>query len=175
MDAGGFERLEEAGGESDGDAVLVPAHPSAPGRESQPQRIAQRAALQIRHQDLLGLIVAGGRYWSTRSRCRPDAAAECALPAHVPGGRERVRGERPGALTGHGDGAVTRQPVRPVLVSGLQRALDQQAPKTGAVEVQIGLDALAALQHQACDESVLGTELTLSSLPSVRVTPRASE
>ena len=71
------------------------------------------------------------------------------LPARLPRGRERVRGERAGALAGDSDGPVTGQPVRPVLVAGLQCPLDQQAAKTRAVDVQIGLDALAALQASA--------------------------
>ncbi len=159
MDAGGFERLEEAGGEPDGNAVLAPAHPSSSGRESQPQRIAQRAALQIGHQRLLGLIVAEEGTGVHVAIADPMLQRNAPLPAHVPGGREGVRGERPGALAGDGDGAITGQPVRPILVTGLQCALDQQAPKTGAVEVQIGLDALAAFEYQASDESVLRAKL----------------
>src|SRR5262249_19580953 len=57
VDARGFERLEKPRGQADRDAVPVPAQPPASGRESQLQWIAQRAALEARHQLVLRLIV----------------------------------------------------------------------------------------------------------------------
>src|SRR6185312_14367526 len=52
-----FERLEKSCGQPDRDAVLVPAQPPPSRRKSQRQWIAQRAALEARHQLPLRLIV----------------------------------------------------------------------------------------------------------------------
>ena len=47
-----------------------------------------------------------------------------------------------------GDGAVAGQPVRPVLVAGLQRLLDQQPAEATAVDEQVAVDAAAIVEPQ---------------------------
>ena len=50
-------------------------------------------------------------------------------------------------------GAVARQPMRPVLIARLQRLLDDQPAKSGAIDEQVAFDELARVQHQRFDES----------------------
>ena len=63
-----------------------------------------------------------------------------------------------GSLTGHGGRAIAGQPVVPILVTRVQRVLDQEAAKSGAIDEEISLDALAAVEGQRLDESVFGLE-----------------
>ena len=44
----------------------------------------------------------------------------------------------------------------PILVARMQRILDQQPAKPRAIDEQIGLDALTAVERQRLDEPVLG-------------------
>ncbi len=48
--------------------------------------------------------------------------------------------------------------MRPILIAGAQRLLDQHAAKAAAVDEQVGLEGLAALQRYRLDEAVLGPE-----------------
>ena len=57
------------------------------------------------------------------------------------------------AIAGHRDRAVAGQPVRPVVVAGLQRAFDQQAAKARAVDEQIALDRVARSRSVTCATS----------------------
>jgi hypothetical protein len=49
--------------------------------------------------------------------------------------------------------------MRPVLVAGVERLLDQQPAKAGAVDEQIRLDLRAIVQVQRADEAILGAQL----------------
>jgi hypothetical protein len=75
---------------------------------------------------------------------------------------ERVYG--PGVFTGNGHRPVARQPVRPVLVSGLQRLLDEQPAKPGTVDKQIRLNLRPVVQVQGADEAILAAQLHLHHL-----------
>ena len=66
----------------------------------------------------------------------------------------RVCEESGPELAGDGGGAVAGQPLEPVLVSGLQRALDQQAAKAAAVDEEIALDLLASLERHRGDATI---------------------
>ena len=52
-------------------------------------------------------------------------------------------------FTGHGPRAVVQQPVRPVVVAGLEVLFDQEATETGAVDPQVAFDALEVEQREA--------------------------
>ncbi len=54
--------------------------------------------------------------------------------------------------------------MRPVLVTGVQRLLDQQSAKTRAVDEQVGFDARAVVEHQGLDEPVRGAQAGLDNL-----------
>src|SRR3954466_14787995 len=85
------------------------------------------------------------------------------------GSSQRVDGSGAGAR--HGHRAVTRQPMAPVLVSGLQRLLDEEAAEARAVDEEIGLDDLpvlqgyggnvAALMHADVDDFAFGASYPL--------------
>ena len=55
----------------------------------------------------------------------------------------------------HRHRAIARQPVRPILVAGLQRLLDQQAAEARAIDEEIGLDLPAALERDRGDVAIL--------------------
>ena len=88
----------------------------------------------------------------------PVLQRDAPLPAGLAGGGARVRGRLGHARAGHGHGPVARQPVAPVLVTGLQGLLDQQAAEARAVDEQLALDALAAVEHDRFDEAVLAAQ-----------------
>jgi hypothetical protein len=86
------------------------------------------------------------------------------LPSGLVGGRA---GERVGAvpvIARDGERAITRQPLRPFLVSGGKRLLDQQPAETGAVDEQIASDNLPVGKNDALDETVLSSKLRVDDL-----------
>src|SRR3982074_190971 len=83
------------------------------------------------------------------------------LPSGRAGRRQGIGSELARALAGNCNGAVARQPLRPVLVTRLQRLLDQQTAKTRSVDKEIRLDALAALERQRLDKAVLAPKLNI--------------
>ena len=70
-------------------------------------------------------------------------------------------------MRGHGQRPIAGQPVRPVLVAGLERALDQQRAKAGAVDEQVGGADTAILQRDALDEAALAILLYRADLALV--------
>ncbi len=54
----------------------------------------------------------------------------------------------------HRHRAIVRQVLGPVHVAGLQRAFDEQAAETGAVDVEIGLQAVSLFEDDLIDEAV---------------------
>src|SRR5438270_12061451 len=86
------------------------------------------------------------------------------LPTNITRPRKRVRGHWPRPLACDRDGAVTWQPPRPILVSRLERPLHQYTAETSAVDEQIGVDLLAALERQRRDKAVVGPESNLLEL-----------
>ena len=81
------------------------------------------------------------------------------LPTRCACGGACERRELAGALARHCHGAIARKPVRPVLVAGLQRLLDQQAAKARAVDEEVRLDAPVVIQMQRADETILWAQL----------------
>jgi len=58
VNAGRFDRLEEAGGKPDGDDVADPVAPPHAGFEPDQPRLIERGGVEVRHQPLLGLAFA---------------------------------------------------------------------------------------------------------------------
>src|SRR5215467_1971095 len=86
MDTGGLERLHEAGGQPDRDAVPQPHPPAPPGYEAQRPRVGQRPAIEVAEQRVACFLV-------TEVRARIHVAVADAmlqrnapLPASVPCG-----------------------------------------------------------------------------------------
>src|SRR5258708_6182 len=87
------------------------------------------------------------------------------LPSGLAGGRYGIWSQLSRALAGNCNRAVTRQPVRPVLVTRLQRLLDEQTAKTRSIDEEVGLDPFAAVEGQRPDETVLTAQLNIHHLP----------
>src|SRR5207248_4809906 len=103
-------------------------------------RLGERFPVHIGEEGRRGLVIAD-------EIARIDVAVADAvlernapLPARLARGRTRVRGEWRSVLARRRDGAVARQPFGPILVSRVQRLLDQQPGKAAAVDEQIGLE-----------------------------------
>jgi hypothetical protein len=127
-------------------------------------RIRQRLAVQVRQQGRGGFVVA-----DVPARIHVAVAGavlqrNAPLPAGRARGGARIGRDRVHAFAGHGQRAVARQPVRPVLVAGLQGLLDQQPAEARAVDEQFAIDALAAFQRHRFDEAVVGALVHLADL-----------
>jgi hypothetical protein len=159
VDAGRLERLEEAARKPDGDAVAAPLPDAPAGAERQRPRLAERRAVKTREQEPAGGVV------REVAAAVHDAVAGAVLqrdapaPARVVGDRARVRDERPDRLAADGQRAVARQPVRPVLVAGVERLLDQQATEPRAVDEQVTGERTPAIEAQRGDAAGLGVEV----------------
>src|SRR3954452_13924277 len=77
------------------------------------------------------------------------------LPAARMRGRARERIEPFAMAARRGDRAVARQPVSPVLVTGLERLLDEQAAESRAVDEQLALDDLSVRHLDRFDVPIL--------------------
>src|SRR5437879_7954158 len=64
----------------------------------------------------------------------------------------------------HRDRPVARQPVRPVIVAGAERLLDEQPAKSGAVDEQVALDNTAAGEGNRLYVAALAVELHIDDL-----------
>src|SRR6185312_5990975 len=87
------------------------------------------------------------------------------LPTGRAGARHGKWSQLPRALARNCDSAVAGQPMRPVFVTCLQCLLDEQTAKTGGIDIEISLDALAALERQRLDKTVLAPKLNMHYLP----------
>src|SRR4051812_46171064 len=86
------------------------------------------------------------------------------LPPALMGGRAREWVWVARVAARRGDGAIARKPLRPVLVSGLERLLDQQPAKAGAVDEELAFDDPAVGKLHRFDESVLAAKLDVDDL-----------
>ncbi len=123
----------------------------------------------------------GGSLVVSQVRARVDVAIAGAMlqwnaPLPARGARRRacVRRRGAGLLAGYGHRAVAGQPVRPVVVAGGERLLDEQAAKTRAIDEQFAVDARAGLQGHRFDEAVRGAQahvddLALDALDATRL------
>ena len=78
VDAGRFQRLDEAAGQADGDAVASPGLAPLAGPELDDARLGEHLAFDVGQQALFGLRRRPGSGCSTPCRCRRGAAAGCA-------------------------------------------------------------------------------------------------
>jgi hypothetical protein len=156
VDAGRFQWLDETRGEAHRDDVGVPGELAAAGGEGEAAGLGERLALEVRLEGGERLVVVHELARIDDAVAHPALERDPPLPALGVGGGagERVRRTLVGGR--EGDGAVGGEPVGPVLVAGLEGALDQQAAKARAVDEQIALDTLAAREGDRFDEAVLG-------------------
>ena len=94
MDAGRFQRLEEAGGKAERDAIPVPHLAPLAGREAEPVGVGELLAVEVGEQQLLGGIVVD--MLARIDVAVADAVLErdAPLPARLARGRPRVGRER---------------------------------------------------------------------------------
>ena len=118
-------------------------------------RLRQRRAVEVIHQDSFGSV--GVHEFAAVDVAVAGAVLQrdAPLPARLVRGGAGQRHQRAVRFARHRNRAVARQPVAPVLVAGLQRFLDQQADHAGAVDEQVGRDALAAFHDHRVDEAVV--------------------
>ena len=160
IDAGGFQRLEETAREARARRnCAIHIFRRRPVVNRSTRGSASARAVEVGQQRGGGLVVA-----DVRARIHVAVAGavlqrDAPLPARGARRRARVRRRRAGLLAGHGHRAIAGQPVRPVLVAGLQRLLDQQAAESRAVDEQVAGDARAALQRDGFDEAVFAAQL----------------
>src|SRR6185295_599279 len=113
VDAGRLQRLDEAAGQTDRDAVLLPVLAALTRAELDDARLGQHFAFDVRQQRLLRLVV-----WKVAA-AEHDAVADAVLQRNAPLpsclARDRAR-VRPGFAHGFGlnrDGAVVLEPPPP--------------------------------------------------------------
>ena len=151
VDAGRFERFQEAARQAQRDDVAVPRALAAPGDEAKVAGVGLCLALDIRQQRRGGGIV--GEIAAAIDIAVADAVLErnAPLPPRLARDRPRVGERRADVGAGHRNRAVAGQPVRPVVIARCERALDQEAAKAGAVEEQVACDPLARGENQSGD------------------------
>src|SRR5690242_9725716 len=86
------------------------------------------------------------------------------LPPGFARDRERVGLEIRGALRRHGESAIARQPFVPRLVPSLERLLDQEAAKAGAVDEEIRRKLLASFERDRFDEAIGASQAHVDDL-----------
>ena len=156
VDAGGLQRLDEAGGKPHRHAVLVPMAVPLAGDEAQHPRFGEQLALDVAEQAAPGFVVAPVGAGEHHAVADAVLQRDAPLPARFPGDGSGVGNRRPHGFRLHGDGAIAGQPVPPVFVVHAQRLADQQAAKARAVDEEVAFDQLARLQANAGDEAALG-------------------
>src|SRR6185312_7971453 len=165
LDARRLERLQEAGGEPDRDAVAAPDLPAHTGNEREQPRLAKRAAAEAAEQLCSRLLF--GHEATAVDVSVADAMLQrnSPLPAGRTGTGHRVRCELRGALGGDGHSAIAGQPIGPVLVTRLQRLLDDQTPEAGSIDEELTADFAAIGERQALYEPVRRTQADIRYLP----------
>ncbi|MNV33775.1 hypothetical protein D3C71_1251560 [compost metagenome] len=156
MDAGRFQRLDEATGQPERHHVPVPGLQPAPAAERHQPGVAQGPSVDITQQ--LGLRLVIGHVAAGEDQPAADPVLQRDVPA--PPGLVRdgtgVGHRRRGRVGLHGNGAITGQPFVPVFIAGMQGLLGQQAAEAGAVDEQIAFDDLSVFQHQCRHGAVMG-------------------
>ena len=156
VDAGRFERLDEAGRQADRHTILDPRFAPAPGHEAQLARLSQRRRIKRIDQHLARLVVAGKRIavhvavaGAVLQRDAPDPAGALGAGAGVGCHLRELR-------AGHGERAVARQLLAPVNIARVHCVFDQQGAKARAVDEQIAFDTAAVAQLERGNEPGLG-------------------
>src|SRR6187431_2399733 len=154
VDVGGLDRLEEPGRQTQGDAVAVPYALASARHEGDVPRFVQRLAVQISHQDRNGVLLAHEATGVDVAIADAMLQRDAPLPAGAVRRGARQRDQWLHGAAGDRDRAVTGQPVRPVVVAGVQGLLDEQAMHARAVDEKITFDATTVVQHDGADESI---------------------
>ena len=140
VDAGRFQRLDEAARKADGNAVAVPGLAALARPELDDARLGEHLAFDVGQQALFGRVV--GEVAAAVHHAVADAMLQrdAPLPAGIARDRARVGNGRPHGLGLQRHGAVAEQLVRPVFIAHVQRVADEQAAKAGAIDEQVAFE-----------------------------------
>src|SRR5580704_10795047 len=164
VNGGRFEGFEEAAGQTERDTILVPEFLAPAGGESQEARLCRGFAVQIRQQRCRRLIVTDEAAAVDIAIADPVLQWNAPLPACLARRRSGEGCQRAGTLARYSHRSIAGQPVRPVLVSGLERLSDQQPAKAGTIDEQIRLELLAVIQVHSAYEPILAAQLDVHDL-----------
>lgn len=166
MDARRSERLHEAAGQAKRDDIAVPHPAPLAADEAQPVRFRLRGSVEIGKQGRDGLVV---RYMVRRidiTIADPVLQRDTPLPTRVARRCAGPRQLRRGAVRArHRHRAIVEKPVRPVLISGFERALDQQAPEARTVDEEVALDRPPVIECDAGDIAGLAIQTDIDNFP----------
>src|SRR5690606_36172192 len=153
MDAGRFERFDEAARKAERDAILVPDLAAAPGAETDQARLGDELSFEPLEQEGMRLVV--GHVIAAIDETVADAGLERDAPLPSPLVRHRagVRNGSPDRMRLDRQRAIGRQPLGPWLEPGLERLLDQNAARLRAIDEQVTLDRLPGFQLERLDEA----------------------
>ena len=159
MNAGRLERLEESTRKPQRHAVLLPGFLAYPRHETQRPRAGARGTVEPGQQQARSLVVAhelaAVHVAVTDAMLQRDAP----LPTGFARRRTRVGSGGGEPFAGHRHGAVTRQPLAPVMVSGVQGLLDEQSAEPRAVHEEVASDLAAVGELQRLDVAVFAALL----------------
>ena len=160
-----LERFEEARRKADGHHVLVPERTAPPRGEEELLGLGQQGPFEVLEQLAFGLVV--GNEVAAIDLSVADAVLKRNAPLPAPGSRRgaRERRERAAGFARHRNRPVARQPLAPVVIARLERLLDEQAAKSGAVDEQVGARDFAGIERDGVDETRLGVEVGADDLP----------
>ena len=155
VDAGRFQRLQEAAGQANRDHVALPEALATTGREAQPVQRPERRTIQVGKQRRLGLGFLDEATAVDVAVAIAVLQRNSPLPAGCTSGRAGVGLGWARPLARNGQSAVTRQPVAPGTVGNPHGLADQQSTKAGAVDEQLAFDAPAIVEFHRFDEAAL--------------------
>ncbi|PAV70131.1 hypothetical protein WR25_17275 [Diploscapter pachys] len=167
MDAGRFERFDEAARQPQRDDVAVPALPPPSRGEAQAAGIAQRLALEAGEKIELRRLVGQEFAAIDIAVAHPVLQRDTPLPAGRTGGGTGVRIglARTGQRTRHRHRPVARQPLRIALIARVQRLLDQQPAKAGTVDKQVARHLPPVDERQGLDIAILAPQPDVGDPP----------
>jgi len=163
MHGGRLERLDKAPREADGDAVAIPLLAPHAALELDVERFDQRFA-DAAHQPVIGFVARQIAACVDDPGAHPVLQRDAPLPPGVVRDRLRIRHRRAEMFRLHRNRAVVGQPVAPVLEPRVQRAIDQQPAKAGAVDEHVALDPPLTIEMQRGDIARLAVQLDARDL-----------
>src|SRR5690606_2996115 len=154
VDGRRLERLDEAGGKTERQAIVFPELPTMAGREWNDLRLFERGAVDRSHERRSGFRVAAEAARIDIAVSEPMLQRDAPTPAGLLRGRLGIGHDRPGMFRLDRNCAVACQVLRPVVESDAERFLDQEPFEAGAVDEEVAVDLASVFERQTLDESV---------------------
>src|SRR5579864_7040714 len=141
-----FQRLQEPRREAERDAIAVPHLAPLAARETKAIGVSELLTIEVREEQLFGALVIDVLARINKAVAGAMLKADAPLPSRLPRRRAREGMERFGTRAGNRHRPVARQPVAPILKTGLQRLLDEESAKSRAIDEEVRLDDLPAFE-----------------------------